>query len=560
MPMLLKDRCIGVFDLESPELDAFAKRDVEILIAAGQPGGGGDRECAPLRGSRQERSAPREGAAVRQARAGGAAADPAAEAAQGRRRGCAVRRRRASWAATSTTSSCPSRTRSSSRVGDVSGKGVPAALYSVFAGELVRGRTFRRRFMPERSTPGNVLMSINTILHERQLEEYYCTLCYAVFDMKRRTVTMANSGLPYPIRVERGHRRVRSSCPGVPLGAFVGVSYDEWSRPLSPGDVFVFCSDGVSEAMNERNEEFTPARLLEVVKSTRHLPASQIVQRIVTDVSEHRALPERRHDGGRGESPTSRRVQGPPPIKRGNRARNGARASEARQAGCRGPRQSRVKRASGASGEARAERREPGGVQGPPPIRNEPPGHRPGANGMRRCQRLPVRLTHPADAERLTSPHIKTRAVPGCVNCLENSTKSPLCVAQCHQDTGRRSGHSIGPNGPVEPAGPAGPGGPALCLNGLLGRRVGGRHERRELARPRCGRVAGDRDGAGSAESRPRARPRNPSAVISGTAIAPASLADAPLMDWGCSDRNASEVTLSESTCRGLSLASTLSE
>ena len=85
-------------------------------------------------------------------------------------------------------------------LGDVSGKGTPAALYSVFAGELVRGRTFRRRYLPERSSPANVLMSINTILHERQLEEYYCTLCYALFDLKRRTVTLANSGLPYPIR------------------------------------------------------------------------------------------------------------------------------------------------------------------------------------------------------------------------------------------------------------------------------------------------------------------------------------------------------------------------
>ncbi len=102
-----------------------------------------------------------------------------------------------------------------------------------------------------------------------------------------RTVTMANSGLPYPVRVS-GDTAEFIKLPGVPLGAFVGVSYDEWSRPLSPGDVYVFCSDGVSEAMNERNEEFTPARLLEVVKSTRHLPASQIVQRIVTDVSEHR--------------------------------------------------------------------------------------------------------------------------------------------------------------------------------------------------------------------------------------------------------------------------------
>jgi serine phosphatase RsbU (regulator of sigma subunit) len=65
-------------------------------------------------------------------------------------------------------------------VGDVSGKGVPAALYSAFVGELVRSRTFRRRFAPERSSPAGVLASMNTILHERQLEEYYCTLSYAV--------------------------------------------------------------------------------------------------------------------------------------------------------------------------------------------------------------------------------------------------------------------------------------------------------------------------------------------------------------------------------------------
>ena len=118
-------------------------------------------------------------------------------------------------------------------LGDVSGKGVPAALYSVFAGELVRGRTFRRRYLPERSSPANVLMSINTILHERQLEEYYCTLCYAVFDLKRRTVTLANSGLPYPVRAS-GDTTGPIELPGVPLGSFFGVTYDEVTFPLHP--------------------------------------------------------------------------------------------------------------------------------------------------------------------------------------------------------------------------------------------------------------------------------------------------------------------------------------
>ena len=96
-------------------------------------------------------------------------------------------------------------------VGDVSGKGVPAALYSAFAGELVRSRTFRRRYTSDRSSPAGVLASMNTILYQRQLEEYYCTLCYAIFDLKRRTVVMANSGLPYPIRCRQGDGGVDGS-------------------------------------------------------------------------------------------------------------------------------------------------------------------------------------------------------------------------------------------------------------------------------------------------------------------------------------------------------------
>ena len=140
IPMLLKDRCIGVFDLESPELDAFTKRDVEILTLLASQAAVAIENARLYETVRAQRDPAREGNALRAARAGGAAADRAAQAAEGRRRRRRASRRRASSAATSTTSSRPSRTASSSRVGDVSGKGVPAALYSAFAGELVRGR------------------------------------------------------------------------------------------------------------------------------------------------------------------------------------------------------------------------------------------------------------------------------------------------------------------------------------------------------------------------------------------------------------------------------------
>jgi sigma-B regulation protein RsbU (phosphoserine phosphatase) len=172
-------------------------------------------------------------------------------------------------------------------VGDVSGKGVPAALYSAFAGELVRGRTVRRRHLYERS-PATVLTAINTILRERQIEEYFCTLCYAVFDLKHRTVTLANSGLPYPVLSSpEGCRQIE--LPGVPLGAFFGVNYDEVTLSTSAGDCFAFCTDGVFEAMNSRGEEFGAARLMDVVHASRDRPAADIVSAISTAVETHRA-------------------------------------------------------------------------------------------------------------------------------------------------------------------------------------------------------------------------------------------------------------------------------
>ena len=140
----------------------------------------------------------------------------------------------------------------------------------MFAAELVRGRTFRRRYLPERSTPASVLSSVNTILHQRQLEEYYCTLCYSVFDLKRRIVTLANSGLPYPIRAS-GTEVSQIELPGVPLGSFPGTTYDEVTFALHTGDLFVFCSDGVFEAMNAKGQEFTAGRLLDVVAQVRDL-------------------------------------------------------------------------------------------------------------------------------------------------------------------------------------------------------------------------------------------------------------------------------------------------
>ena len=89
--MLIKDRCIGVFDLESPELERVHQGAQGTADAAGESGGGRDRERTSVRGSTAQRGTDREGAAVRAARAAGAAADRAADDAARRRRRRPVR-------------------------------------------------------------------------------------------------------------------------------------------------------------------------------------------------------------------------------------------------------------------------------------------------------------------------------------------------------------------------------------------------------------------------------------------------------------------------------------
>jgi phosphoserine phosphatase RsbU/P len=278
IPLLLKDRCIGVVDLESPELDAFSKRDVEILtLLASQAAvaienarlyeevrANEERMEKELRFAQRVQTAllplgpPKRMKGI----------DVAARFAPARELGGDFHDFLSPDAHTLVVA-----------VGDVSGKGVPAALYSAFTAEAVRGRTFRRRYTPDRSSPAGVLSSVNTILHQRQLEEYYCTLCYANFDLKRRSMTLANSGLPYAIRCS-AEGCAPIELPGVPLGSFPGSTYDEITFPMAAGDIYVFCTDGVYEALSPAGEEFTTGRVIEVIESVRDQPAALIAGEI----------------------------------------------------------------------------------------------------------------------------------------------------------------------------------------------------------------------------------------------------------------------------------------
>src|SRR6187397_3375164 len=173
IPMLIKDRCIGVFDLESPELDAFTKEHKELLtLLASQAAVAIENARLYEEVRRNEERIEKE---LRFAQRVQAALLPTEPPRRLRNADVAGRFAPAHELGGDLHDFiAPEPNSLAVAVGDVSGKGAPAALYSAFAAELVRSRTYRRRYTPEKFSVAGVLQAMNTILHERQLEEYYC--------------------------------------------------------------------------------------------------------------------------------------------------------------------------------------------------------------------------------------------------------------------------------------------------------------------------------------------------------------------------------------------------
>ena len=159
-------------------------------------------------------------------------------------------------------------------VGDVAGKGIPAALFGAFTSGTIRARAFQK------ASPKEILFRANRTLIRRSVEGLYCALTYAVFDFQANEARIANSGLPYPIHFKASQKQATPIVlPGVPLGLFDNIEYDEIAIPLEPGDVFVFHSDGVTEAWNGK-EEFGSARLAALVAKHAHKSARDLGKEI----------------------------------------------------------------------------------------------------------------------------------------------------------------------------------------------------------------------------------------------------------------------------------------
>jgi len=135
-------------------------------------------------------------------------------------------------------------------LGDVSGKGLPAALYAALAIGTLRGihKTGQR--------PARVLSLLNERLHLRGIPGRHTAIQYAVFYPATGEMIISSAGMPGPFHIRGEECRVLDIA-GVPPGLFADVTYDELSLQLEPGDSVLFCSDGLTEARNAQDEEFS---------------------------------------------------------------------------------------------------------------------------------------------------------------------------------------------------------------------------------------------------------------------------------------------------------------
>jgi sigma-B regulation protein RsbU (phosphoserine phosphatase) len=159
-------------------------------------------------------------------------------------------------------------------VGDVSGKGTGAALLMSSLHAAVRAQSQTRASISE------VMAEINQYIFENSPSNKFLTLFYGELDPDTGTLVYSNGGHNAPIFVRRGGEVERLDKGGLPIGMMQGVVYQEASVAFDRGDVLVIYSDGITESINEREEEFDEERLIEVVKDNLGRSASGVRDRI----------------------------------------------------------------------------------------------------------------------------------------------------------------------------------------------------------------------------------------------------------------------------------------
>ena len=166
---------------------------------------------------------------------------------------------------------------------DVSGKGLPAALLMSNLQAIIRSQTMMPGSVAECLERSNKLLFRNTAAHK------FATLFFGILDFRTNRFCYANAGHDRPFLISATGAVQELPNAGLPLGFMEEVTYVENCFEFKAEDVLTIYTDGISEAMNKKEEEFGVPRIIQLLNEQRGKSAKEIIKRLIQEVNNHAA-------------------------------------------------------------------------------------------------------------------------------------------------------------------------------------------------------------------------------------------------------------------------------
>jgi len=172
-------------------------------------------------------------------------------------------------------------------VGDVSGKGAPAAMFMARTRSLVRlAIGLSLEMGVERLTPAHIAEAVNRELCQNNEDRMFVTLFLGLLDTTTGVLACTNAGHPLPHLLRASGDIALMECkPELPLGVRGATAYRSTTIPIGPGDAVFVVSDGVVEAMNAQGELYTLARLDADLRGAAGASAEELVRKVTGNVN-----------------------------------------------------------------------------------------------------------------------------------------------------------------------------------------------------------------------------------------------------------------------------------
>jgi len=163
-------------------------------------------------------------------------------------------------------------------IGDVSGKGIAAALLMASLQASVRGQ-----MMHGLDGLATIVTHVNTLIYEASSSSRYATLFYAQLDAHTRQLDYVNAGHNPPLLMRASGQVESLNLGGTVVGLLPRFPYQQGSVTLHPGDLLVCFTDGISEAQNAAEEEFGEDRLIDAIRRAGNLPAAELIPFLIRE-------------------------------------------------------------------------------------------------------------------------------------------------------------------------------------------------------------------------------------------------------------------------------------